>query len=116
MMEGTKLYLKVIGALLLIMVTGFGLGFVGDAMNWWSFKFWAPKVEQVRYDVHKKSQAYQDGMAQQLADAAEQWPTLNNTQKGSVRAVLRSRMRDFDTSNLAPDLRDFYEQSIKGNN
>lgn len=72
------------------------------------YKVFAPKQEAVRRDVFKQSQAYNDGMANQLSDIQRQYVVTPDT---NAKLILLStayhRFASYNASQLPPDLQQF---------
>ena len=84
------------------------LGFLANALGFVSFSFWAPKVEQVRYDTFKQSQAYNEGMVRDLENLKIEYMNGNADQKASMRGIILHRFAVYDTNKLPEDLKTFY--------
>lgn len=95
----------VIGAILLGLGLLFGLQMFGFA----SFSFFAPKMAEVRNEVFHNTQAYTDGMANDLGDLKMQYEMApDQARKDSIRAIVKQRFAGYDKSKLPADLRDWY--------
>lgn len=99
---------------LLLMVVVLILGGVARAAGFISFAFWAPKVEQVRYNTFKESQSYNDGMLRDLQNLKMEYLRGNPDQKTALRAIVIQRFSVYDTNRLPVDLQAFY-LNIQGN-
>jgi len=102
-------YLKVMWFFIALIVSIAILGFVANLTGLANFAFFAPKVEQVRYDVFKRSQAYNDGMIRDLQDIRREYLTATVEQKAALRAIAIHRFDAYDVSKLPPDLVAFYQ-------
>lgn len=84
------------------------LTWVFQGNDFFLYKMFAPKQEAVRREVFKQSQAYNDGMANQLSDIQRQYATTSDT---NAKLVLLStayhRFASYDASQLPPDLQQF---------
>jgi hypothetical protein len=89
------------------------LGFLGNLLGFYSFKFFAPKVEQVRYDTFKQSQAYNDGMVRDLENLRLEYMQANPDQRVAMKAIILHRFSVYDINRLPMDLQAFYV-SIQG--
>ena len=90
----------------------FGLNYAG----YMNFKFFAPKVEQVRYDTFKQSQAYNEGMLRELYDYKIQYMNASSGQKMAMRGAILHQFSTFNRDKLPPDLQQFYTQVELGGN
>ena len=108
-METTKDYLKLVGLVIVFIVTVGILGFVANAMGLANFAFFAPKIQQVQTNVFKEGQAYNDGMANDLADLQIKYMSAQDpAAKDAIRAIIKQRFASYDTSRLPPNLQTFY--------
>lgn len=103
-----KDYLKLFGVMVLLILTIAALGFVANMTGLASFKFFAPKVEQVRYDTFKEGQAYNDGMTRDLQNLRLQYLQATPDQQVALKGIVLHRFSAYDTSRLPPDLQAFY--------
>jgi len=71
--------------------------------------FW-PKYEGLRYDVHKESQAYRDGMVRRLRNLQVQYQSGSPEQKQTLRSMIIHESADFPKENLPTDLNQFINQ------
>lgn len=72
------------------------------------YRVFAPRQEAVRREVFKQSQAYNDGMANQLSDIQRQYATTTDTNaKLILLATAYHRFASYDASQLPPDLQQF---------
>lgn len=100
-----KAAVMVIACVLLALASIFGLQYFGYA----SFSFFAPKYAQVQTDTFHNSQAYTDGMANDLGDLRLQYlGATTQEQKDAIAAVVRQRFAAYDKSKLPSELRDWY--------
>ena len=97
---------------ILIVTVGI-LGFLGNLFGFYSFKFFTPKIEQVRYDTFKQSQAYNDGMIRDLENLRLEYMQANSDQRVAMKAIIIHRFSVYDINRLPMDLQAFYI-SIQG--
>jgi len=99
---------SVMGVVILIL----GLTWLGQGNDFFLYKAFAPKYEQVRYDTFKESQSYNDGMAQQLQsfwiDYAN--PSTSPEHRQALASTILHRFADYDDSRLSSDLGNFLRQ------
>jgi len=109
-----KDYFRFVAIVLLIILTLGLFGFAGNLLGFFSFAFFAPKVEQVRYNTFKNGQAYNDGMMHDLEDVKMEYNNATPDQKVMLRAIALRRLSVYDTNRLPPDLQQFSLQ-LQGN-
>lgn len=100
--------------LIAIAVIGMLAG-VTNMLGFWSFAYFAPKIEQVRYNTFKESQAYNDGMLRDLYDIQRDYLKADANGKASLRAIAIHRFSTFPVEKMPADLKVFYVQLKEGN-
>lgn len=81
--------------------------------NFGTYKFFAPKYAEVRNEVFHESQAYTDGMLNDLSDLRMQYLKANSPEfKDAIRSTVRQRFASYPTEKMTPELRNFYESMI----
>lgn len=71
------------------------------------YKAFAPAQEQARREVFKESQAYNDGMANEIDAAYLQYQKADAEGKGAIRSVVLRRVASYDVSRLPDYLQRF---------
>jgi hypothetical protein len=71
-------------------------------------QYFSPAFEQVRYDVQKNSQTYNDGMIRDIDNAYIQYQTATPEGKQALRAVILHKLSMYDTARLPVHLQNFY--------
>lgn len=74
------------------------------------YKFFATKVEQVRYDTFKESQSYNDGMASELQAMQLNYVKADKEGKAAIASIILHRYASYDTTKLPPDLQVFLKE------
>lgn len=101
--------LESIGIAILVFVF---LAFI-SLCGYWSYNYFAPRYEQVRYNTFKESQSYNDAMLRDLQNIRMEYIKANDEQKAALRAIAIHRFEVYDINRLPDDLRQFY-YSING--
>lgn len=78
---------RIVGLVLLGFVAVFGLTWIGQGNNFFLYKVFAPKYEEVRHDVFKNSQAYIDGKITNLTKQKMDYASANSD---AHRCAIRS--------------------------
>ena len=99
-----------LGVLLLIMALGWAI----QGNRFFMYKVFAPAREQVRHDVFKESQSYNDGMAQELGNMQREYVTADEEGKAALRSLIRHRYSSYDTSRLPTHLQGFLRNIREG--
>ena len=102
--------LKSIGAVLLVIVLVLALVWLIQGADFFLFKFFAPKYEQVRRDAFEQSKAYNQGMEQELNNMMFEYIQADDTAKMALRSVILHRVADYDINLLNADLRLFIQK------
>ena len=110
--ENTKSEIKGCGVFLrwgimFVVVMGI-LGFLGNYIGFFNYAFFAPKQEQVRYNVFKESQAYNDGMIRDLEDLKMTYQQADANGKTALKGTILHRFSIYDKNRLPADLQSFY--------
>jgi len=91
------------------------LGFVWfiQGADFFLYKTFAPKYEQVRHDTFKQSQSYNDGMVQELQSMRYDYTKANAEQKKALASIILHRTANYPCEKMPYDLCQFVEQ-LKG--
>lgn len=99
-----------LGVIVLVLVVLMGLGWIVQGNDFFMYKFFAPKQEQVRHDVFKNSQAYTDGMVQELQQYMLEYHKAGPEHKAALRTVIVRQSTKVDEKYLPSDLVAFIRQ------
>jgi hypothetical protein len=98
-----KATVAVIGAIIAIMA----LGWLVQGSDFFMYKVFAPKYEQVRHDTFKNSQAYNDAMLQQLRKAQLEYEKATPEHKDAIGSITLHQFASYETDRLPADLQAF---------
>lgn len=98
---------SVIGVVVLVVVVMLGLGWVAQGNDFFMYKVFAPKYEQVRRETFEQTKSYNQGMIQELQNMQFEYVKANDQQKDALASVILRRAADYDTDKMPPDLRSF---------
>lgn len=101
---GAGMLAWIVGFMLLV----FSLGFLGDYLDLIKLGFFSPRIEQVRYNVFKQSQSYNEGMLRELEETRLNYIKANPDQKLALRSIAIHDFEVYDVTKLPPDLQAFY--------
>lgn len=88
-----------VGALFALILLGGVLGFFGTAIDFASFKFWAPKFENVKRETFEQTQSYVEGKRQDLSRYHHEWAMAKDpADKKAIESVIRQQF-----SNVKPE-------------
>ena len=85
-------------------------GFTTNVLGLWSYSYFAPKKEAIRYQVFKEGQSYNDGMLRDLNDIRREYLKADPEQKAALRGIAIHRFDAYDVTRLPADLQAFYAQ------
>lgn len=73
------------------------------------FKVFAPKYEQVRRETFEQSKAYNQGMVQELQSMQFQYESASAEHKAALRSVILHRAADYPADKMPADLLAFVQ-------
>lgn len=86
-----------------------GLTWVIQGNDFFLYKTFAPKYEDVRRETFEHSKAYNQGMIQELQAMQLQYVEAEQAHKDALASVILRRVADYDESKLPADLREFVQ-------
>lgn len=105
-----KTTLAVIGSIIgIIAVT-----WIIQGDDFFLFKTFAPKYEQVRRETFEQSKAYNQGMIQELQNMEFEYVKASPEHRAALRSIILHRSADYPSEKLPPDLAAFIQQ-LKNN-
>ena len=98
----------VIGIVLLGIVVILGLTWAGQGNDFFMFKVFAPKYEQVRRETFEQTKSYNQGMIQELQNMRFDYvKTDNQQQRDALASIMLHRAADYPEDKMPNDLRSF---------
>lgn len=100
-MEGLKMPVTKIvcyGLLILIVVLGLDWLFAGE--NFFLYKYWAPKNEQVRRQVYESTKSYHQGSVQRLNTLCIQVEQADDDHKVMLNDVINHEYAEWDLNDV----------------
>ena len=110
--------LKAICSVILFIAILFAFMWAIEGNDFFMYKLFAPKQEQVRREVYEQSVSYNQGMVQDLENMQTQYldPNITQEQKSALKHIILDRASKFDLDKEAPpDLRNFIDKLTRGN-
>lgn len=98
-----KTVLLFIGSLLAVGLVAFAV----RGTDFFLYRWFAPREEQVRREVFEQSRAYREGMQQEIQSMAFQYQTTDDAHRGALASMILHRVADYDIELLSSDLRSF---------
>lgn len=102
--------MKAILAWIAGIVALFGIIFGLNVMGMFSKEFFGKWNEQIRYDIHKESQSYRDGMQRELGRIQMEWSKADLAGRIGIEAHVRDVYSQTDTSEYPNHLKSFLSQ------
>ncbi len=96
----------VIGGLILFL----GLIWLIQGNDFFMYKYFAPKYEQVRRETFEQTKSYNQGMIQELQNMQFKYVDSDSTGKEALASIILHRAADYDETKLPADLRDFIQK------
>ena len=93
-----------------VVVLLLGLSWAVMGNQFFLYKVFAPKVEQVRRETFEQSKAYNQGQIQELSNMQFQYEQATSEHQLALRSIILRRAADFDENRLPPDLFRFIQQ------
>lgn len=90
-----------------VVIFACALGFIFEGSNFFLYKFFAPKQEQVRREVFEQTHSYKEGMQQEIQSMAFQYVQADDEHKAALGNMILHKVADFDISYFSPDLQAF---------
>jgi hypothetical protein len=102
--------MKIFGFILAILALVLGLGWLMQGNDFFLYKVFAPKYEQVRRETFEQSKAYNQGMSQNLQKMQFEYVQADKDAKPALASIILQRFADYDLTKLPPEQRLFLEQ------
>lgn len=101
---------KTIGLIVLGIVILLSLPWMFIGNDYFLYKFFAPKQEQVRREVFEETKSYNQGMVQTLQNMQFEYIKSTKDQQESLRGIILHRVADYDVNKLPNDLKQFISE------
>jgi len=102
--------MRKVGIGVLILVGMLALIWVVRGNDFFLYRTFAPKYEQVRRDTFEQSKAYRQGMVQELQNMQFEYAKAAPAQRDALASVILHRAADVDEGVMPADLRSFVAQ------
>ena len=99
--------------LLMIVIAGYGLGFLATDGDLAIYRFWAPKQANAEREVFEQTQSYVQGKVEYLNQLRLDYEFADGPQKEALRRTILTEASTVDNSKLPLDLRSFVS-GLKG--
>ncbi|MCL5407456.1 MAG: hypothetical protein M1429_03105 [Patescibacteria group bacterium] len=103
--------MKVVGAIVGIVVLFLAIVWLAQGNDFFLYKVFAPKYEQVRRETFEQSKAYNTGMIQELQNMQFEYEkTKDAKSKAALASIILHRSADYPVEKMPTDLRGFIEK------
>lgn len=99
-----------LGILLGVLAVVALIGWFSMGNEFFMFKVFAPKMEQVRRETFEQSKAYNQGMIQELQNMQFQYEQADPEHQAALGSIILHRAADYDVNKLPADLYAFIEK------
>jgi hypothetical protein len=90
-----KDFFKLAGMAAGILMAIFIVAFLATGMDFAIFKFWAPKMENVKREVFEGTKSYQEGMAQELVGYYTAYAQADSATKNAIKGVVLHKLANY---------------------
>lgn len=87
-----------------------GVGFLVAGTDFFLYKTFAPKYEEVRRETFENTKSYNQGMIQELQNMQFEYVKADSLHKKALADIILHRTADYDNSKLPSDLYQFVNQ------
>lgn len=101
---------KVVGFVVLFFVVFLVSAWLFQGNDFFMYKIFAPKYEQVRRETFEQTKSYNQGVAQELNKQYTEYQSASDAGKQAIAAVVLHQVADYDVEKLPPHLRQFVNQ------
>ena len=98
---------KVVGSVLGVIAVCLLLGWLATGNDFFLYKVFAPKYEQVRRETFEQTKSYNQGMIQELQNMQFEYAKANPEQKDALASIILHRAADYPEDRMPSDLRSF---------
>ena len=94
----------VVGIIIAFFVVMFGLSWIIQGNDWFMYKFWAPKYEQVRRETYEQTKSYRQGSVQRLGTLCTQVAAADEAHKGMLNQVIAHEFVEWNSADIPAHL------------
>jgi hypothetical protein len=91
------------GAVVVLVLTGLGWFFQGN--DFFMYKFFAPRTEQVRRETYEQTKSYKQGSVQRLSTLCTQVADADEGHKGMLNDIIAHEFVEWDMADVPQHLR-----------
>jgi len=105
-----KNILKGIGWIGLFLAVIFAIDWIVTGNDFFMYKYWAPKQENVRRQVFEGTKSYNQGMVQELQNMQFEYAKADSAGKEAMASIILHRAADYDENQMPTDLYNFIQK------
>ena len=94
--------MKYVGITVAVIVLALGLGWVLQGNDFFLYKAFAPRYEQVRRETFEQSHAYRQGMIQELQNMQFQYIQADPAHRAGLASIILHRVDDVPDAETLP--------------
>lgn len=98
---------QIIGTIFTAIIVVFAIAWLVQGNDFFMYKVFAPKYEQVRRETFEQTKSYNQGMIQELQNMQFEYVKADSAHKQALVSIILHRVADYDENKLPPDLRSF---------
>lgn len=102
--------LKTIGIIVLVPVAIIALTWIAQGNDFFLYRAFAPKYEQVRRETFEQTKSYRQGMIQELQNMQFQYEQADEAHKDALKSIILHRVADVPEDALTPSLNAFISE------
>lgn len=91
-----------------------GIGWLAQGNNFFMYKFFAPKYEQVRRETYEQTKSYRQGSVQRLNTLCLQVSQADEGHKGMIYDVISQEFAEWSTNDVPSHLQQCLHQARGG--
>lgn len=102
----------VVASIFAVIVLILGLTWLGQGNDFFMYKVFAPRYEQVRRQTFEQTKSYNQGMIQELQNMQFDYAKADAEHRSALASIILRRAADFDLNQpqVSAELRHFVEQ------
>lgn len=100
---------RTLGVSVLIVVAVLGVTWVAQGNDFFLYKAFAPKYEQVRRETFEQTKSYRQGMVMELQNMQFEYVQADSSHKAALADIILRRAADFPEADMPSDLRAFVQ-------
>ena len=104
---------QVVGSVVIVILAVLALTWIVQGNDFFLYRAFAPKYEQVRRETFEQSKAYRQGMVQELQNMQFQYEQADPAHRQALASIILHRVADVDgccPGIIPPDLRAFIDK------